>query len=357
MKEIYKRKFEVLSSPSTSADDSERLDLMGAMISGSGLLDADTAKKSSTSGLTESEILGNSFVFMLAGHETAANTITHALYFLAMQPHLQKRLQKELDEIFGSRPISKWDYDKDLQPLFGGLTGAIMNETLRVIPPVVIIPKSTFKAGDQKLAMAGKDVVVPNDTYIGLCAAGVQRNPKYWPHGPPRAKEDGGPIHPKSNTDNDLEEFKPERWLLDPSAKPAEETADDEVRKEAEAIGVNTAPDTAPTLFRPPKGAYVPFSEGFRACIGRRFAQVEILACLAVIFSQYSIELGVEQWASDEEVEKMEEEERREVWVKARTEAERLMKDGMGTIITIQLRKGKIPVRFAKRGSERFAFA
>ncbi|KAF2095454.1 putative P450 monooxygenase [Rhizodiscina lignyota] len=357
MKEIYQSKFDALKkSAGTNAD--EKLDLMGAMISSSGLLDDDATKAPTGSGLSESEILGNSFVFMLAGHETAANTITHALYFLAMNPGTQQRLQKEIDDIFGGRPISEWNYDRDLNPLFGGLAGAIMNETLRVIPPVVIIPKSNFKSGDQKLTVGGKEVIVPDNTYIGLCAAGVQRNPKYWPHGPARSAEDGGPMHPKSNLDNDLEEFKPERWLLDPNAKPLEETSDDEkARKEAEAMGVNTAPDTANTLFRPPKGAYVPFSEGYRACLGRRFAQVEILATLAVIFSQYSVELGVEDWADDEEVEKMGEKERKDVWLKARTEAERKVRDCMGTIITLQLRKGKIPMRFAKRGEEKFMFA
>jgi cytochrome P450 len=356
MKEIYQRKFDALSD-ATPGQGEEKLDLMGAMISSSGLLNSNT-KAGSTPGLTESEVIGNAFVFMLAGHETAANTITHALYFLAMYPETQRRLQKEVKDHFGGRPISEWDYDRDLNPLFGGITGAVMNETLRVIPPVVIIPKSNFDAGDQKLVIGGKETLIPNNTYIGLCVAGVHRNPKYWPHGPSRSAENGGPIHPTSNTNNDLEEFKPERWLLDPNDKPFEESAEDEkARKDAEDVGVNTAPDTAATLFRPAKGAYVPFSEGFRACLGRRFAQVEILAALAVIFSQFSVELDVKKFAGDEELEKMNQQEKREVWVKARTAAETAMREGMATIITLQLRKGQIPVTFVKKGEETFDFA
>lgn len=357
MQEIYLRKFQELShySAANSAVDPS-MDLMGAMIKSSGLLPND-ANKNPANGLNESEIIGNSFVFMLAGHETAANTITHSLYYLAMHPSAQRKVQKELDDIFGGRDVSEWDYDRDLTPLFGGMIGAVMNETLRLIPPVVIIPKSTFDAGDQKVKLeSGKEVVIPGETYFGLVDAGAHRNPKYWPHGPARSAADGGPVHPFSNTDNDIEEFKPERWLLDPSAKPVEDAVDEAMQKEADAVGVNTAPDTAATLFRPPKGAYLPFSEGFRSCIGRRFAQVEIMASLAVILQNYSVELAMDEWASDEEVERMTESQKKDLFVKARTAAETLMNDAMGTIITLQLRNGKIPVRLVKRGSEKFDF-
>jgi hypothetical protein len=97
---------------------------------------------------------------------------------------------------------------------------------------------------------------------------------------------------------------------------------------------VSTLPQTRPPLFHPLKGAYIPFSEGYRACLGRRFAQVEVLAVLAVIFSQYSVELAVDEYATDEEVEKMDESGQREVG-KAATLAKSLMRTGMGSIITV----------------------
>jgi len=34
-----------------------------------------------------------------------------------------------------------------------------------------------------------------------------------------------------------------------------------------------------------------------------------------------------------------------------------LMSEGMGTIITLQMRAGHVPLRFVKRGNERFATA
>lgn len=116
--------------------------------------------------------------------------------------------------------------------------------------------------------------------------------------------------------------------------------------------------DTSAQLFKPVKGSYIPFSDGFRSCIGRRFAQVEILAVLAAIFSQYSVELAVDDFASDEEVEKMPKggKERRELYRKAEDRAKDFLKNKVASIVTLQLRGVSIPIRLMKRGEERFAF-
>lgn len=86
---------------------------------------------------------------------------------------------------------------------------------------------------------------------------------------------------------------------------------------------------------------------------------MEVLAALAVIFSQYSVELAVEEWASDEEVAAMPAggEERKKVWDKAADRARWLFREGMVSVITLQMRKGHVPVRFVRRGEERFNFA
>jgi hypothetical protein len=122
----------------------------------------------------------------------------------------------------------------------------------------------------------------------------------------------------------------------------------------SDGLGVDASPDTASSLFRPKRGAYIPFSEGARACLGRRFAQVEILVALAVIFSKYSVELAVDEWASEEDVSQMDDVNRKKVWTKAKDEAERKMREEMGTIITIQLRGKPVKVRVVERGQEWF---
>lgn len=107
-------------------------------------------------------------------------------------------------------------------------------------------------------------------------------------------------------------------------------------------------------LLKPVKGSYIPFSDGFRSCIGRRFAQVEILAVLAVIFSQYSVELAVDEWNSDEEVEAMDKKEREVVYQKAIDRASVVLKTKVASIITLQLRGTSIPIRLVKHGEGRF---
>jgi len=337
-----------------SGNEGDKLDLMIALIKGAGITPENLGKgqNATPQSLSDQEILGNAFVFILAGHETTANSIHFCLVLLALNMASQRRLQSDLDEILQGRPVNQWDYDEVVPKLFGSMAGAVMNEELRLLAPVVGIPKCTPKNSPQPLNVDGKKCTVPADVYIQLQTTGVHRNPKQWPAGPP--SDPAHPAHPLSNVDNDLEEFKPERWLLDDEAKQSANMPDQNTDADASSLGVNTAADTSALLYRPPKGAYIPFSEGYRSCIGRRFAQVEILAVLALIFSQYSVELSVDAYASDEEVEKMGEGERRGVWERAKGEVERQMREDMGSVITLQLRKGAIGLRLVRRGRERF---
>ncbi|EME42225.1 hypothetical protein DOTSEDRAFT_73141 [Dothistroma septosporum NZE10] len=346
MREMYDEK----RSEVKSGQSREGMDLMGALVKGAGMTEdslnddatADPEKGSANKGLfSDDEILGNAFVFILAGHETAANTIHFSILFLAMKMASQKRLQQDLDAIFGHKPVSEWDYEKDVPKLFGSMCGAVMNEQLRLIPPVVGIPKTTPKDRPQGLQLNGKHYTVPENCYVTLDTVATHNNPKYWPH----------------TSEEDLLEFRPERWLLDP-VKANTNTDDSGYREEEdlEFDETDKRPDTAASLFRPAKGAYVPFSEGYRSCLGRRFAQVEILAVLAVIFKTYTVELDVSEYLSDEDFKTATEAQKRDAWKKADARARDLLDNGMMTIITIQMRKGKVPFRFVKRGHERFNF-
>lgn len=303
--------------------------------------------------LSDEELMGNAFAFLLAGHETVANTIHFSLLFLALNQSSQARLQHEIDTCSKGRKAMEWNYDEDMPKLFEGIAGAIMNETLRLIPPAVWVPKST-KSQPQSLTIDGRQVTVPPNCYIAVDIAGVHRNPKYWS------------ATAQASDPDDLNKFKPERWLVDsakPSAsngpvqqnsfEPTTTTAHDD-----DPIEGPTGSETASTLFRPVRSSYLPFSEGARSCIGRRFAQVEILAVLASLFQEYSIELDVREFAGDDEVERMPlgGEERRRVWNRARERADWLMWKGMGTVITLQMRDGTVPLRVVRRGEERFRF-
>lgn len=334
MDELY----ELKKSQVASGRNKGGMDLFDALIRGSGIIDGKSTN------LQKSDLLGNAFVLMLAGHETTANTLHFSMIFLAMNWGSQKRLQEDIDEILEGRPISQWKYEEHFPKLFGGMAAAVMNETLRLLQPVVNIPKSTAPGRPQQLNLDGQQYMIPGSSHIFLSAA-IHRNPKYWP-APANAS--------KSDAARDPDQFRPERWLAD--ANSADQFVD--INYDDEELRGPSGEDTSAQLFKPVKGSYIPFSDGFRSCIGRRFAQVEILAVLAVIFSQYSVELAVDDYATDGEVERMPVggKERREVYKKAVDRADNLLKTKAASIITLQLRGVSIPVRLVRRGEERFAF-
>ncbi|KAJ8105680.1 hypothetical protein OPT61_g10034 [Boeremia exigua] len=333
MDELYEmKKQQVTSGDSNNAG----MDLFDALIRGSGITKGKT-------NIQKSDLLGNAFVLMLAGHETTANTLHFSLIYLAMHRESQRRLQQDMDKVFQGKPMKQWTYEEHFPKLFGGMAAAVMNETLRVLQPIVNIPKSTAPGRPQNFTMGNKTYTMPGGTHIFLNSA-IHRNPKYWPAPSSNAAS------PASTRPRDVDTFRPERWL---STSKLEDSFVD-IGYDDEELRGPSGEDTSAALFKPVKGSYIPFSDGFRSCIGRRFAQVEILAVLAVIFSQYSVELAVEEWASDEEVAAMDKKERNGVYAKAVERAESVLRFKVASIITLQLRGTSIPIRLVRRGEERF---
>jgi cytochrome P450 len=291
--------------------------------------------------LTKQEVIGNSWIILFAGHESTGNTTHFALTFLAIALESQAHLQADIDTILGSRLMEDWTYEEDMGRLYQSMVGAVMNETLRLCPPIIDIPK-VVRETPKSLNWDGKTVTVPPNTIIHLSACSVGRNPRYWPNNPSKIT---GRTH-------DLDDFVPERWLQ--SSKKPNGAMDSNTSSDTEnADGLKKASfESGDGLFVPPKGAFVPFSEGARSCPGKRFAQVEIMAVLAVIFKSYTVELDVREWASDEEVEEMGKRERRKVYKKAMAKARKSIRESE-TIIALKMH-GKVPVRFVERGKERF---
>lgn len=85
-----------------------------------------TEKRGTEVNLSKQEILGDTFITVLAGHETTANTIHFMLIHLALTPSSQRHLQADVDLTFHSTPHSptptgKWDYDTCIATLLGPL--------------------------------------------------------------------------------------------------------------------------------------------------------------------------------------------------------------------------------------------
>ncbi|KAH7633799.1 cytochrome P450 [Sordaria sp. MPI-SDFR-AT-0083] len=300
--------------------EKEGMNIMGQLVrskydisSSSSSLEKNDSATNSTWKLEDSEIMGNAFIMTLAGHETTANVTHFTLIELAIHPEAQRRVQRDIDAIFGrdSDPET-WDYEKNINALLASYIGAVINETLRLIPPVVVTPKRVADT-DQWLQdeTDGQRHHMPAMMPIMPVISAVQRNKRFWP-ALDKTKQEGDA--------GDLDEWLPDRWK----------------RKRT------TAATKAST--HPP-----PFS-------GPRIAMVEMVAAMAVMFQKYSVELAVDEWVpgGDEEIQKMGVEEKREVYKKAQEKAKDTVLQAK-SVVTLKLTGGRhVPVRFVRRGKERF---
>ncbi|KAL4789551.1 cytochrome P450 [Aspergillus venezuelensis] len=261
---------------------------------------ADDKRKS---GLTDAEILGNIYIFSIAGHETTATTLRFALILLALNGDVQDTMYQELRTVVGEKTSdpANWDSATVFPRLISFL--CIMLETLRLYPPVASIPKLTAPSGGS-LNYEGEAHHLPTNVRVNLNGSALHQIDGYW--GP-----DAGLFNPrrwdKRNRDSFLAHSDGEEGLSGPGLE-------------------------SPDIHKPVRGAYIPFSDGVRACIGKKFAQVEFVAALAVLFHEYRVTLARFQGESHED---------------AIRRAGRALRDS-STSLTLAL-TDKVPLEFHKR--------
>ncbi|RSH80164.1 hypothetical protein EHS25_007269 [Saitozyma podzolica] len=207
--------------------------------------------------LTESEVLGNSFVMLIAGHEATADTLLYATLLLAQYPAFQEQVLGEIDRIHeqvkvGGRVQPEYEVD------FGEAKWllALMYETLRLYTPTGATTK--LSVIDQPIVFKGTTHLIPKGTRISVNGTGVHFNPEVW-----------GP-NPK--------QFNPYRWLGEEYGKSAS-------TKRSEAP--TSPPSPGLEVFKPARGTYLPFSEGARGCPGKKYATVEFVAVLVTILRDH----------------------------------------------------------------------
>lgn len=81
--------------------------------------------------LSDLEIRWEVNTFMFAGHDTLSSAISFCIYLLGLHPHVQKKLQQEIDIVMGADE----DITEDLLLKMKYL-GWIIKEALRLYPPV-----------------------------------------------------------------------------------------------------------------------------------------------------------------------------------------------------------------------------
>ena len=144
----------------TCRDDPTRdAPLVRAMIAAT---DPDTGRP-----LTDDEIRNELIVFMSAGHDTTATTLTYALWALGCHPSMQSTVRAEADAI-GGRELTPDDVPRLRY------TVQVLHEALRLCPPAHSIPRLITRdiEVDGHLVTAGT-----------LCTVGVyamHRDPDLW---------------------------------------------------------------------------------------------------------------------------------------------------------------------------------
>nr|BAL05166.1 cytochrome P450 [Phanerodontia chrysosporium] len=142
----------------------------------SSLLDAS---KDTDVRLQDSELIGNMFIFMLAGHETTAHTLCYILAMLAMHPEVQDKMYESVRCVTQNGRLPEYE---DMRSL--SYCEAVLYETLRMFPPVNSIPKSV--AEDTAITITNADgerttVPMPRGSSISIHTPGLHYNPRYWP--------------------------------------------------------------------------------------------------------------------------------------------------------------------------------
>lgn len=135
-------------------------------------------------------------------------------------------------------------------------------ETLRLYPPVSSLPKWTENSS-ASISYRDQAYQIPAATHLSLDANALHYDEMYW-----------GP---------NASEFDPFRW--------DKRNPDSFLAKNYGLDGLSGPGLEHDMIHRPVRGAFLPFSDGVRACVGKKFAQVEFVAALVIIFRSYRITL------------------------------------------------------------------
>lgn len=111
--------------------------------------------------MNDQQVCAELVTFMLAGHETTANTLTWALYLLSMAPDVRRRLEKELEA-------------PELVPQ--GLCDRVISETLRLYPPAWQFGRRSLQAD----RLRGYEISPEQDIVVSPYV--LHRHPEYWPN-------------------------------------------------------------------------------------------------------------------------------------------------------------------------------
>jgi cytochrome P450 family 6 len=177
--------------------------------------------------LSIDEVASQAIVFFAAGFETSSTLMTFALYELAKNEDIQKKLRQEIDSVL-DKHNGQMTYDsiQDMKYL-----NQVIDETLRLHPPGSLTDRKCIE--DYKIP--DQDVVIEKGTTVLIPIMGIHYDEEYYP---------------------EPEKFDPERFS-------------DENKKTRHNF------------------AFMPFGEGPRNCIGMRFGLLQSKMGLVSLLKNY----------------------------------------------------------------------
>lgn len=181
--------------------------------------------------ITVDDLVDECKTFYFAGQETTNSLLAWTVFLLALHTDWQEEARKEVLQLFGKQTPTP-DGIAKLKTM-----GMIINESLRLYPPVVTISRKVSRE-----ARLGK-LLVPADLEIIIPCLALHHEPKFW--------------------GQDVHLFKPERF--------------------SEGVAKATNNNIA---------TFLPFGMGPRNCVGYNFATTEAKVALAMILQRYTFTLS-----------------------------------------------------------------
>lgn len=188
-----------------------------------------SARDEEGQGMSDEQLRDEVLTMLLAGHETTANALAWTFHHLSTNPEAAARLGAELDAVL---PDGRFTLERYPALTY---TQAVLDESMRLSPPAWV--ESRRAEADDEIG----GYHIPRGSFVFLPQYAIHRHPAYWA---------------------DPTRFDPDRF----------------------GPGPHLTPDGSPR----PRGAFFPFGDGQRKCIGEHFAKMEARIILSILASRFT---------------------------------------------------------------------